>query len=48
MMRSLETRRQEIVRKLSHINRAIAATQKRLAAIEARVAVLTQTKAKAA
>jgi hypothetical protein len=48
MMRSHEARRQKIVRKLAHVDRAIAATQKRMAEIQARLAILNQPRTKAA
>src|SRR5438309_1301352 len=48
MVGTQQARRQSIVRKLDRVDRAIAATQKRLAEIEARMAVLIQATAKAA
>jgi hypothetical protein len=48
MERSLITRRQKIVRELAHVDRAIVGTQKRMAEIQARLAVLTQPKTNAA
>jgi hypothetical protein len=48
MVRSLTVRREKIVRELRHVDRAIAATQKRLAEIQARLAVLAQPKTMAA
>ena len=48
MVHSLEIRRERIVRELAQVNRVIAATEKRMAEIQARMAELSQPKAKAA
>jgi hypothetical protein len=44
MSRSFEARRLEVVNKLVRINSAIAAEQKRISQIEAKLAALTQGK----
>jgi hypothetical protein len=48
MKNSLEARRQKLVRELGKLGRAIEAEQKSLKQIEARLAVLSQDRAKAA
>ena len=45
MVRALVVRRQKIARELRQVDRAIAATARRLAEIQARMAVLTQARA---
>ena len=48
MNNSLEVRRQKVARQLERVKRQIAATEKRMAQIQARLVVLDQSKPKAA
>jgi len=48
MVPTLPALRQRLVRELVHVNRAIAATRKRMSEIQARMAELSQAKSKAA
>jgi hypothetical protein len=45
---SLETQRQKVLRELGRVNRQIAATEKHLLRLAARLEVLAHTRAKAA
>jgi hypothetical protein len=48
MSHSLEVRRQKVARQLERVTRKITATEKRMAQIQARLAVLDQCRPKAA